>query len=84
MLLKVLGSRRLAALQAVLGGKRVWIPKAGVNFRCSVCSRRDDCIRAMRRQGIPVENISRRLGVSPKTVYRVLRTKPAAGGPRPR
>jgi hypothetical protein len=76
-LLRILGPERVAALQAALGGKRVWIPKAGINFESSVCSMRDDCINTMRRQGLPVETISERLGVSPKTVYRVLRGTPS-------
>lgn len=81
-LLKVLGARRLAELQAAFGGKRVWIPKAGANTRCIVCTLRDRCIRTWRRRGLPVENIARSLGVSAKTVYRVLRGG-ADPAPRP-
>ena len=77
-LLEVLGARRLAALQAAFGGKRVWIPKTGANIRCVVCSQRDRCIRTWRRRGLPVDTISRKLGVSPKTIYRVLRAKSAS------
>jgi Mor family transcriptional regulator len=77
-LLKVLGPRHLAALQDALGGKRVWIPKPGVAIRCLVCNHRDRCIRKMRREGQPVEQIARRFGISPKTVYRVLRVKVAS------
>jgi hypothetical protein len=83
-LLKVLGARRLADLQAAFGGKRVWIPKSGANTRCTVCALRDRCIRAWRRRGLPVENIARSLGVSAKTVYRVLRAKDDGRGPEPR
>ncbi len=71
-LLKILGSRRLASLQAAFGGRRLWIPKAGSNIRCSVCRYRDQCIRAWRSQGLSIATIAKRLGVSPKTVYRVL------------
>ena len=71
-LLKILGTRRLAALQAAFGGRRLWIPKAGSNLRCSVCRHRDQCIRTWRGQGLSIGVIARRLGVSPKTVYRVL------------
>lgn len=83
ILLKVLGIKQVTALQAVLGGKRIWIPKAGGNFRCSVCSLRNDCIRTMHGKGIPVADISLRMCVSPKTIYRILRSKPAAKGLRP-
>lgn len=71
-LLKLLGSRRLALLQSAFGGRRLWIPKAGSNLRCSVCRFRDDCIRAWRAQGVSIASIAKRLGVSPKTVYRVV------------
>lgn len=71
-LLKLLGSRRLSALQSAFGGRRLWIPKAGSNLRCSVCRFRDDCIRSWRKQGVSIANIAKRLGVSPKTVYRVI------------
>lgn len=71
-LLKLLGSRRLAALQVAFGGRRLWIPKVGSNLRCSVCRYRDQCIRSWRSQGLSIAVIARRLGVSPKTVYRVL------------
>lgn len=75
-LLKLLGSRRLASLQAAFGGRRLWIPKAGSNLRCSVCRFRDQCIRAWREQGLSIVLIAKRLGVSPKTVYRVLGAVP--------
>ena len=71
-LLKILGSRRLSALQAAFGGRRLWIPKSGSNLRCSVCDTRDQCIRTWRGQGLSIASIAKRLGVSPKTVYRVL------------
>lgn len=71
-LLKLLGSRRLAALQTAFGGRRLWIPKSGSNLRCSVCRYRDQCIRTWRAQGLSIVIIAKRLGVSPKTVYRVL------------
>jgi hypothetical protein len=71
-LLKILGSRRLSALQAAFGGRRLWIPKAGSNLRCSVCRTRDECIRSWRKQGVSIAGIAKRLGVSAKTVYRVL------------
>ena len=83
-LLKVLGARRLAALQAAFGGKRVWVRKPGANMRCIVCGLRDRCIRAWRRRGLPIENIARSLGISRQTIYRVLRSAPAAGGARSR
>lgn len=77
-LLKLLGSRRLAVLQAAFGGRRLWIPKAGSNLRCSVCRYRDQCIHTWRAQGLSIASIAKRLGVSPKTIYRVLGTKRAA------
>ncbi|MEK7232745.1 MAG: helix-turn-helix domain-containing protein [Elusimicrobiota bacterium] len=71
-LLKLLGARRMAAIQAALGGRRIWIPKSGINPRCAVCGLRDECIRAWRRQGMSVARIAKRVGISAKTVYRVL------------
>lgn len=62
----------MASLQAAFGGRRIWIPKAGSTLRCSICRDRDRCIRSWRGQGQPIANIAKRLGVSPKTVYRVL------------
>ena len=79
-LLKLLGSRRLALLQAAFGGRRLWIPKAGSNLRCSVCRFRDQCIHTWRKQGVIIVDIAKRLGVSPKTVYRVLGTERAPRG----
>jgi Mor family transcriptional regulator len=76
-LLHILGARRLAALQAAFGGTRVWIAKPEANIRCVVCRQRDRCIRTWRERGLPVATIAKKLGVSPKTVYRVLRAKPA-------
>ncbi|MBI3564152.1 MAG: hypothetical protein HY079_03035 [Elusimicrobia bacterium] len=83
-LLAVLGARRFGELQAAFGGRRIWIPKSGVNMRCIVCSLRDRCIRTWRRRGMPAENIARSLGLSAKTVYRVLRAKDAPEASRPR
>ncbi|MBI3565350.1 MAG: hypothetical protein HY079_09160 [Elusimicrobia bacterium] len=86
-LLEVLGAEALERLQTAFGGRRVWIPKRGVRLRCAVCTLRDRCIRTWHRDGVPVPNIARGLGVSPKTVYRVLRSADAdlargADGPR--
>jgi len=53
----------------------LWIPKAGSNLRCSVCRNRDKCIRSWRAEGRDIAAIAKRLGVSPKTVYRVLGPK---------
>ncbi len=82
-LLKLLGARRLALLQAAFGGQRVWVPKSGVNMRCIACRLRDRCIREWRKRGLPVAGIARSLGISAQTVYRVLRgqTVPAASHP---
>lgn len=71
-LLALLGSKRFKSLQKEFGGKRIWIPKEGVRMPCGVCTQRDGCIRAWRRQGNSVAEISRHLGISPKTVYRVV------------
>lgn len=73
-LLEVLGADALERLQTAFGGKRLWVPKRGVKLRCSVCATRDRCIRTWRRDGLPVPHIARGLGVSAKTVYRVLRS----------
>ena len=73
-LLEVLGADALERLQTAFGGRRVWIPKRGVRLRCSVCVSRDRCIRAWHGDGVPVPSIARGLGVSVKTVYRVLRS----------
>ncbi len=74
LLFQVLGPRRFAKLQAVFGGQKVWIPKAGANLRCQACKLRDECIRRWRKRGSSVDAISRRMGLSPKTIYRVLRS----------
>ncbi|MBI3553412.1 MAG: helix-turn-helix domain-containing protein [Elusimicrobia bacterium] len=71
-LLKLLGKRKFTILQEVFGGRRIWIPKAGARPDCSTCARRDRCIVEWRQQKRPVDSIARHLGVSPKTVYRVL------------
>jgi hypothetical protein len=83
-LLAVLGRRRLAALQAAFGGKRVWIPKAGSRLPCLACVSRDRCIRAWRREGRPAAEIARRLGLSLKTVYRVCPVRRGYSRPRRR
>ncbi len=71
-LLKLLGPAKFKVLQKAFGGRRVWVPKGGTRLSCMTCRERDRCIRDWRRQGKPVEEISNFLGVSPKTVYRVL------------
>lgn len=76
-LLEILGSERFAALQAVFGGKKVWVPKAGTGAGCQACRTRDGCILAWRGRGVSVAAIAARLGLSPKTVYRVLRGRAA-------
>ncbi len=71
-LLKVLGQARFERLQKAFGGRRLWIPKSGTHYPCGACSRRVRCIRRWRKQGRPARAIAERLGLSPKTVYRVL------------
>jgi hypothetical protein len=71
-LLRVLGPAKFKDLQKAFGGRRVWVPKGGTRLSCMTCKERDVCIREWRRQGKPVDTISKHLGVSPKTVYRVL------------
>lgn len=71
-LFQILGPRRFSQIQAVFGGKKIWIPKAGANLRCQACRLRNDCIRTWRKRGTSVEEIARRMGLSVKTIYRVL------------
>ncbi|MEQ1919605.1 MAG: helix-turn-helix domain-containing protein [Elusimicrobiota bacterium] len=82
-LLKILGAKRLAAFQAAFGGRRLWIPKAGTNLRCAVCTQRDQCIRTWRSQGQGIASIAKRLGISSKTVYRILGRGAAFRTPTP-
>ena len=77
-LLELLGHRNFKVLQREFGGKRVWIPKEGSLMPCAACSSRDGCIRAWRRQGMSVAAISRHLGISPKTTYRVIGSRSGA------
>ena len=72
VLLKLLGGTKFAALQKTFGGRRIWIPKAGARPSCLTCKERDKCIITWRQQGQRVDLIARHLGVSAKTVYRVL------------
>ncbi len=71
-LLSLLGEPKFTALQKAFGGRRIWIPKAGTRPSCLTCCQRDKCIKDWRKQHRPVADIARHLGVSPKTVYRVL------------
>src|SRR5271166_663059 len=70
-LLAVLGPHRLHALQEAFGGKRLWIPKAGMRLPCLACVSRDRCVRLWRREGRTAVEIGTRLGLSLKTVYRI-------------
>lgn len=72
LLLEMLGPKVFKKVQKAFGGKRVWIPKPGARMPCGVCALRDACIRAWRGQGQTVASISRHLGISAKSVYRVL------------
>lgn len=71
-LLEVLGPRAMRALQDEFGGKRVWVPKAGARMPCAACKVRAECVRRWRREGRSPRAIAEYLGVSPKTVYRLL------------
>jgi hypothetical protein len=71
-LFKFLGPAKFAALQQRFGGRRLWVPKAGTRASCLTCLDRDACILEWRASGRRVDEIGRYLGVSPKTVYRVL------------
>lgn len=71
-LLQIVGAKRFEALQHAFGGQRVWIPKGGARIPCAVCSTRDACISEWRKEGLSVAEISRHLGISIKTAYRVL------------
>lgn len=81
-LLQVLGAPALRILQQAFGGRRVWVPKKGTRLPCIACEERDDCIGQWRRQGSTVASIARHLGVSPKTVYRVLEAAAARSSKR--
>ena len=74
---KILGNKRFEALQAAFGGKKVWVPKAGTGAGCQACAKRNLCILAWRDSGVPVATIAARLQLSVKTVYRVIRDRPA-------
>lgn len=78
VLLNLLGRRNFKALQRALGGRRIWIPKGGARIPCAACSTRDECIRAWKREGRSVAAISRHLGISPKTSYRVIGSRGSA------
>jgi hypothetical protein len=71
-LLKILGPQKLAALQKVFGGQRIWVPKKGQSMLCGTCRKRDCCIRLWRGKGYSVSKISESLALSPKSVYRIL------------
>lgn len=71
-LLDLLGSRAFNALQEEFGGKRVWVPKAGARFPCAACKVRAGCVKRWRKAGRSPQLIAEHLGVSSKTVYRLL------------
>ncbi|MBI4423200.1 MAG: helix-turn-helix domain-containing protein [Elusimicrobia bacterium] len=71
-LLKLLGPRAFQALQTEFGGMRVWVPKPGARFPCGACRTREACARRWRQEGQTPAKIARHLGVSVKTVYRLL------------
>ena len=74
-LLQILGSRAFTALQEEFGGKRVWVPKAGARFPCAACGVRAACVKRWRKAGRTPQAIAEHLGVSAKTVYRLLDLK---------
>lgn len=76
-LLAIIGPKKFQEVQRALGGDSVWIPHPRVRADCFACRSRDACIRAWRSRGIRAADISRRLGVSLKTVYRVLERAPS-------
>ncbi|MBI5200147.1 MAG: helix-turn-helix domain-containing protein [Elusimicrobia bacterium] len=71
-LLEILGSRAFTRLQEEFGGKRVWVPKAGARFPCAACNVRSSCVKRWRKAGRTPQAIAEHLGVSAKTVYRLL------------
>lgn len=74
-LLELLGPRAFRALQEEFGGKRVWVPKAGARFPCAACKVRGGCVHRWAKQGRSPAAIAEHLGVSAKTVYRLLDLK---------
>lgn len=71
-LLELLGPRAFTALQDEFGGKRVWVPKAGARFPCAACKVRSGCVKRWRKAGRTPQAIAEHLGVSAKTIYRLL------------
>ena len=71
-LLEVLGRKKFEALQERFGGRRLWIPKNGGEARCGACAWRDRCIRLLRQEGRPVDEIAKLMALSPKSVYRII------------
>ena len=71
-LMELLGPRLFKILQEEFGGKRVWVPKPGARFPCAACRTRGKCARLWGTEGQRPEVIARTLGVSIKTVYRLL------------
>lgn len=74
-LLEILGPRAFNALQEEFGGKRVWVPKPGARFPCAACNVRAGCVHRWWKQGKNPKDIAVHLGVSSKTVYRLLDLK---------
>ena len=72
---KLLGPRAFHVLQEEFGGKRVWVPKPGARFPCAACRTRGKCARRWKSAGRRPEVIAKHLGVSVKTVYRLLEAK---------
>lgn len=83
-LLELLGPRAFHALQEEFGGKRVWVPKRGARFPCAACKVREGCVVRWWKQGKAPNDIATHLGVSSKTVYRLLDLKGRSGSGRPR
>lgn len=71
-LLELLGPRAFRSLQEEFGGKRVWVPKSGARFPCAACKVRGGCVKRWRKAGRTPQAIATDLGVSAKTVYRLL------------
>ncbi len=71
-LLKLLGPKKFLLVQEVFGGRRMWIPKKGSRLPCAACAERPACIRHWRKGGRTPAAIADHLGISQKSVYRIL------------
>lgn len=71
-LLRILGPKSFKILQEEFGGKRIWVPKRGARYPCAACKTRLECAKRWRAEGDSPTKIAEHLGVSIKTVYRLL------------